>query len=52
MSLSISNTFLDARFFMDGAAFARLVSQGGMCLSFATNPLVNFSHDVFHFLGD
>ena len=35
MSLSTSSTFLDAQCFMDGAAFAHLVSRGGMCCSFA-----------------
>ena len=36
MSLSTGSTFLGARCSMDGADFARLVSRGGMCLSFAT----------------
>ena len=35
MSISISSIFLDAQCSMDGGAFARLVSEGGMCPSFA-----------------
>ena len=35
MSISTGSIFLDARYSMDGGAFARLVSRGGMCLSFA-----------------
>ena len=35
MSLSTGSTFLGARCSMDGGAFARLVSRGGICFSFA-----------------
>ena len=35
MSLSTNSIFLGARCSMDGGAFARLVSQGGICISFA-----------------
>ena len=35
MLLFTGNTFLGAQCSMDGAAFARLVSQGSMCVSFA-----------------
>ena len=35
MSLSTGIIFLGARCSIDGGAFARLVSRGGMCLSFA-----------------
>ena len=35
MLLSTDSTFLGTRYSMDGGAFARLMSQDGMCLSFA-----------------
>ena len=35
MSSSTGSIFVDAWCSMDGGAFARLVSRGGICLSFA-----------------